>query len=103
MSRLHIIILSELTGLLADVNLAESVREVPVDPSVAVGYGYGESKWVAERLLAVVSSKTPVHTVSVRLGQLSGSVNGAWSPTDWLPSLIKSSVYLKCMPTMDKV
>ena len=79
------------------------MKEVTVDPSVAVGSGYGEAKWVSERLLEVVTSKTPVHATSVRLGQLSGSINGAWNTTDWLPSLIKSSVYLNCMPTMDKV
>lgn len=69
-----------------------------------MGTGYSESKWVVERLLQVVTAKTSVRPVSVRIGQLSGSeANGAWNHDDWLPSLVKSSVYLKCMPTMNKV
>lgn len=92
-----------LSPIISGVNLTESMKEVPVDASVAVGSGYGESKWVTERLLEVVASETRLHTVSVRMGQLSGSLNGAWNAADWLPSLIKSSIYLKCMPTMDKV
>ncbi|EPQ50793.1 hypothetical protein GLOTRDRAFT_13370, partial [Gloeophyllum trabeum ATCC 11539] len=32
----------------------------------------------------------------------SGSVNGAWKASDWVPSLIRSSIYLKCLPDSNK-
>ena len=90
--------------VLLDIDRSRPIHEGPVEPAVAVGAGYGESKWVAERLLEVASKQTPTPTVSVRIGQLSGSEgNGAWNYTDWFPSLVKSSLYLKCMPSTDKV
>lgn len=88
----------------SDIDRSRPIQEGPVEPAVAVGAGYGESKWVAERLLEVASNQTSTPTVSVRIGQLSGSEgNGAWNYNDWFPSLVKSSVYLKCMPSTDKV
>lgn len=87
-----------------DVDHSEPVKEGPVDPAIAVGTGYGESKWVAERLLEVATQQAGVPTTSVRIGQLSGSEsNGAWNHGEWFPSLVKSSLYMKCMPTMEKV
>lgn len=36
---------------------------------------------------------------SFRIGQISGGLpNGAWSTTDWIPSLIKSSLQLGALP-----
>jgi hypothetical protein len=90
------------------------------DPGVAVSSGYsewisnhksaranlrpGESKWVAERILARASDAAPaLRTTSVRVGQLSGAANGAWSPDEWLPSMIRSGAVVKCLPEQDGV
>jgi thioester reductase-like protein len=70
-------------------------EEVQIDAGVAVGGGYGEGKYVAERLLA----KSGLQATSFRIGQISGGLpNGAWSTTDWVPSLIKSSLKLGALP-----
>ncbi|KAF9228211.1 acetyl-CoA synthetase-like protein [Gyrodon lividus] len=70
-------------------------EEVQYDASVAVGAGYGASKYVCERLL--VNSGLP--TSSFRIGQISGGVpRGAWSTTDWVPIIVKSSVTLGALP-----
>ncbi|KAJ3726812.1 male sterility protein-domain-containing protein [Lentinula raphanica] len=80
-----------------------------MDTMTAVGGGYGESKYVAERILA----KSGLQVTSLRIGQIcGGESNGAWEPTEWFPMLIKACWYLgaifiprqdfKCM-TMDAI
>ncbi|KAF8901181.1 acetyl-CoA synthetase-like protein [Gymnopilus junonius] len=70
-------------------------EEVVEDPRYAVGNGYGESKYVSERILA----QSGVQTAVFRIGQISGGLpNGAWATTDWVPILVKSSVRLGALP-----
>ena len=82
---------------------SKPVAEVAVDPSVAVGSGYNAAKWVVENLLETATSQTPLRAASIRLGQITGTSTGAWKATEWLPSMVKSSVYLGCLPTFDQV
>ncbi|CAA7263092.1 unnamed protein product [Cyclocybe aegerita] len=70
-------------------------EEDVLDSSFAVGNGYGESKYVAERILA----SSGLNATSLRIGQISGGLpNGAWATTDWVPILVKSSVALGVLP-----
>jgi len=70
-------------------------EEVVVDPKYAVGNGYGESKYVSERILG----QSGVQATAFRIGQITGGrPNGAWATTDWVPILIKSSIRLGCLP-----
>ncbi|EIW80241.1 acetyl-CoA synthetase-like protein [Coniophora puteana RWD-64-598 SS2] len=69
-------------------------EEVLLDAATAVGNGYGESKYVAERVL----SKSGLTTTSVRIGQIAGGPNGAWATSDWVPILIKSGIALGALP-----
>ncbi|TFK33797.1 hypothetical protein BDQ12DRAFT_715644 [Crucibulum laeve] len=70
-------------------------EEVVYDANTAVGGGYGESKYVAERILA----KSNLCATSLRLGQISGGMpNGSWATSDWLPILIKSSLAMGVLP-----
>ncbi|KDR79161.1 hypothetical protein GALMADRAFT_277673 [Galerina marginata CBS 339.88] len=72
-------------------------EEVLTDPQFAVGSGYGEAKYVAERIL----SQSGIQATSFRIGQISGGQpNGAWAITDWVPILVKSSIVLKALPSM---
>ena len=73
-------------------------KEVPIAANVAVGAGYTESKWVAERLLEIAAERNVVQSVVIRIGQLSGGVNGAWKLSEWLPSMICASAALGCLP-----
>ena len=82
---------------------AKTIEEKAVDATSAVGMGYSESKWVAERLLELAASKTTLHTVSIRVGQISGTSAGAWQRAEWFPSMIKSAVYLGYIPAADRV
>ncbi|KAH9476002.1 putative NRPS-like protein biosynthetic cluster [Psilocybe cubensis] len=72
-------------------------EEVLLDPKYAIGNGYGESKYVAERLI----TQSGVNGTSFRVGQISGGQpKGAWATTDWVPILVKSSIELNALPSM---
>jgi thioester reductase-like protein len=46
----------------------------------------------------------PLCAVAVRLGQVTGtSGNGAWNTAEYIPILLKSSIYMGCLPEMDAV
>lgn len=68
------------------------------DPSVAVSSGYYESKWVAERLITLAVEKNICSSTIVRICQLSGSVNGTWRVSEWVPSMVSASIALGCLP-----
>ncbi|KAJ7718234.1 putative aminoadipate reductase [Mycena metata] len=71
-------------------------EELQLDADVAVGNGYGESKYASERILAL----SGLDATSFRIGQVSGSTsNGAWSTTDWVPAIVKSSIALGNFPS----
>ncbi|KII87501.1 hypothetical protein PLICRDRAFT_257848 [Plicaturopsis crispa FD-325 SS-3] len=75
-------------------------EEVQYDASFAVGAGYGESKYVSERLLA----QSGLHASSIRIGQISGGrPNGAWATTDWVPNFVKSSLAIGSLPDAEGV
>ncbi|KAJ3509565.1 hypothetical protein NLJ89_g5155 [Agrocybe chaxingu] len=79
-----------------DRNLGTYPEEVVQDPKYAVGNGYGESKYVAERVLAI----SGLQATSFRIGQISGGKpNGAWAVSDWVPIFIKSSIQLAALPS----
>ncbi|KAF7373865.1 General substrate transporter [Mycena sanguinolenta] len=62
--------------------------------------GYGQSKFVAEQILA----RSGLRASSLRIGQICGSASsGAWATSDWLPILVKTSLTLGCLPLADGV
>ncbi|KAE9396157.1 hypothetical protein BT96DRAFT_1021518 [Gymnopus androsaceus JB14] len=70
-------------------------EEVVMDAKYAVGGGYGESKYVTERILA----KSGLEATSFRLGQLTGGApNGAWATSDWVPIIVRSSISIGTLP-----
>ena len=74
-------------------------EQVSPDPKHALGTGYGESKWVSERLLQIVREKTPVKTMVIRVGQLAGSrINGNWNTAEWFPAIVQSYKSVGCLP-----
>lgn len=80
------------------------MEETYVDAASAVGTGYSESKWVCESILSKAALATPLQATTVRIGQLSGmSGSGHWNEKEWVPSMVKSSVHLGCLPKIDGV
>ncbi|KAF7340995.1 Acetyl-CoA synthetase-like protein [Mycena sanguinolenta] len=79
-----------------DRNLGPFPEELQLDANIAVGGGYGEAKYVCERILASSS----LDATSFRIGQITGSANnGAWATSDWVPALVKSSITLGNFPS----
>ncbi|KAJ8701439.1 hypothetical protein PTI98_000222 [Pleurotus ostreatus] len=70
-------------------------EETILDAGVAIGLGYGESKYVLERILAA----SDIPSCSIRIGQVcGGELSGAWSMTDWVPIMVKTSLSLNALP-----
>ncbi|OTA69203.1 NAD(P)-binding protein [Hypoxylon sp. EC38] len=63
--------------------------------------GYGQSKFISERLLDTAAGEARVPAVVCRVGQVAGpmSPGGMWPKQEWLPSLIASSKYLGKLPS----
>ncbi|CAA7270507.1 unnamed protein product [Cyclocybe aegerita] len=82
----------------------EYAPEAPVlDPKVSIQTGYIESKWVAERLFQTAGEKCGLQTNVIRVGLLTGGVNGSWDPSQWFPGIVQSAVYVGCLPEVDDV
>ncbi len=99
----QLIILHDYLTVGLDSNQSSPSKEAQIQPDVAVGSGYTESKWVVERLLQNVSDVSSLRPVTIRIGQLCGSKTGFWNEAEWFPSLVKSSTFLRCFPKVDKV
>ncbi|KAI0184132.1 hypothetical protein EV127DRAFT_505496, partial [Xylaria flabelliformis] len=75
-------------------------EQVYTDWNTPTTSGYGQSKFLSERLLDVAAREADIPSVIYRLGQVAGptSTAGEWSKKEWLPSLIASSKYLGKIP-----
>ncbi|KAI1160776.1 hypothetical protein F5B18DRAFT_631325 [Nemania serpens] len=66
--------------------------------------GYGQAKWVCERMLDETLHRYPesFRATSVRPGQIAGnSINGYWNEMEHLPFLFKSSQTLRALPALE--
>jgi thioester reductase-like protein len=84
-----------LTG--SDVDVPEEVFQ---DWRVPEAMGYGQSKFVAERILDTAVREVGITATICRAGQIAGPTMaaGMWPKQEWLPSLIKSSILLGILP-----
>lgn len=80
-----------------------SYQEALIPAESAIGSGYAESKWVGEQIIAKAGKATALKSVIVRVGQLSGGLNGAWNSKEWVPALVQSAAVVNCFPTDDRV
>ncbi|KAK0478796.1 putative aminoadipate reductase [Armillaria novae-zelandiae] len=95
------VFVSSISSVQSWTGKAGIVPESTIDNwKVAIGRGYGEGKYVAERLL----SRSGLRGTSLRLGQLCGGPDvGAWSTTEWFPILVKSSIAIDALPSFSGV
>jgi thioester reductase-like protein len=79
-----------------NASLGPYPEQVILDGRYATGSGYGEAKYVCERILAT----SELETTSIRISQMVGrEKNGAWSSYDWVPIMFQSSAALGGLPT----
>jgi len=76
------------------------VPEEPLpDPTLIGPGGYGEAKYVCERVLDEAARKSGAPVTVIRSGQIAGSsVDGYWAPTEYMPTMFKSSKILGKVP-----
>lgn len=76
-------------------------ERVPIESVLPTGYG--DAKYICERMLDATLHRFPdrFRGTAVRLGQVAGSrINGDWNPMEHVPFLIKSSQTLRCLPAL---
>ncbi|KAJ7751462.1 hypothetical protein B0H16DRAFT_1419536 [Mycena metata] len=93
-----VLIYASSIGVFQRVTPEVSLKEATIDPSVAVGTGYQQSKWVCEEIIQKTTELTPLKSVVVRVGQLCGGSNGAWNMQEWVPALVQSAKVVGCIP-----
>ncbi|KAI0749993.1 ketoacyl-synt-domain-containing protein [Daedaleopsis nitida] len=86
-------------------NLADDTPPIEHSLSldIAAGRGYSESKWVAEHLLELSVERKILRAVIVRIGQLTGGVNGAWRSSEWFPMMVSCSAHIGALPMLPGV
>jgi thioester reductase-like protein/acyl carrier protein len=70
------------------------------DMSASAEMGYGQAKYLAERLLDHASKTLKISASVIRIGQIAGAAQTAtgWNRQEWLPSLVASSAFIKALP-----
>lgn len=70
------------------------------DLSTPAPMGYGESKYISERLLDYAARKLQISAAAARVGQIAGTAENprGWSRSEWFPSLVISSRFLGALP-----
>lgn len=104
--RPRIVFVSSVSSVSAWPLLDPATSSIPeaLPPSLgaAMSTGYGESKAVAEHLLAAAGENSGIDASILRVGQIAGPVrpgNGArWNETEWFPLLLKTAKALGKMP-----
>ncbi|KIJ26120.1 hypothetical protein M422DRAFT_192618 [Sphaerobolus stellatus SS14] len=93
---------------IGDQNNETIIPEIPIDdPSIAMPIGYGESKYVSERILVNAAREAGLRTTVVRVGQLSGmSTNGEWAINEagmiFMRTSMAIGIYPDGLPVRDK-
>ncbi|KUJ17966.1 uncharacterized protein LY89DRAFT_732669 [Mollisia scopiformis] len=90
----------------SSVSAASEFRGSPIpeavitDSSAPVTTGYGQSKYLSERILGYAAQKLSLKTQIARVGQIAGPLygKGEWNRSEWFPSLVRSSIYLGAIP-----
>jgi len=76
-------------------------EEVITDLAAPLPMGYGESKYLAERIIDHASTVLPdLNLKFARVGQIAGPAvkPGSWNKWEWLPSIVISSLHLGVIP-----
>ncbi|KAI9058630.1 acetyl-CoA synthetase-like protein [Trametes sanguinea] len=90
---------ASMTNYSSDVPVPEALD---LGPELALGTGYGESKWVTEQIFHRAAQDTGVKAIVVRVGQLCGDTRfGGWNTTEWVPAIVRVSKLLGCIPAAD--
>ncbi|KAH9915952.1 acetyl-CoA synthetase-like protein [Epithele typhae] len=94
-----VIFISSISALINQAIGTPAQESLTYGPEIAVGLGYGESKWVTEQLLGRAATETGLRTIVARVGQLSGDrAVGGWGTKEWVPAIARLSQLVGCAP-----
>lgn len=51
-------------------------------------------------MLVRAAREASMEVTVIRVGQVSGGINGYWKPSDWVPAIVKSGRVLGCLPRL---
>jgi thioester reductase-like protein len=54
-------------------------------------------------MLEVTAEQTSLRPIIIRVGQVSGGVNGSWNSLEWIPGIVQSASITKSLPSLGKV
>ncbi|KAI0965552.1 hypothetical protein F4678DRAFT_485201 [Xylaria arbuscula] len=83
------------------------LKEVQYEWEAASDMGYGQSKWVAEKICDVAAQHAKRCGIDLpikilRIGQVSGDTrHGIWNPTETIPIIVQSAVTTGVLPITD--
>ena len=104
-SRPHIMFISSLssTGLFSrgESKAGEISESIIADFSEPPPLGYGQSKHIAERVLAFAANEAKVPVSILRIGQIAGSTTpgeSPWSNKEFIPGVIRTSRSMNIVP-----
>jgi thioester reductase-like protein len=82
-----------------------TVPEIPMqDGRSTLLFGYGEAKFVCEKMIEKASSSPQLNAIIVRVGQMSGAqATGYWNFQEHFPALVKSSKKIGALPVLGGV
>ncbi|KAJ7255805.1 hypothetical protein B0H12DRAFT_1202107 [Mycena haematopus] len=84
-----LIFTSSITAALSESSVTDATH------AASFAIGYGQSKYVAEQILA----KSGLHIACLRICQICGSLpKGAWPTANWFPILVKTGLTLGKLP-----
>ncbi|KAH7400247.1 hypothetical protein BKA64DRAFT_723003 [Cadophora sp. MPI-SDFR-AT-0126] len=98
------IIFTSSVGVVANWPGSSPVPEAEIRDFGMAGMGYGESRLIAERLLAEAGRVSGVPSTICRLGQITGPVNdvkqrGEWNRKEWVHTVIAVSAAISKLPS----
>ena len=66
-------------------------------------HGYSESKYICEHLVHEAAKLLDIPCSIARVGQIAGDRLGYWNEKEWFPSIVKSALHQRCLPSLDVV
>lgn len=96
----HVFFVSSISAVGGVTQSSPIPERVFDDLSTPQRSGYGQSKFLAERLLDAAAKEANVPATICRVGQIAGPTTkpGVWPKQEWLPSLVASSLFLGKLP-----
>jgi nucleoside-diphosphate-sugar epimerase len=99
-SRVTLQFVSSIAAVAGSPGRCSIVEDAVTQSQAPTSMGYGQSKYLAEKMLTHASQVLGIETIVARVGQVSGDASRkcGWNRREWFPSLVVSSLYIRALP-----